>query len=238
MKKPYLVYALAVCFILAPIGNILLSLSVSGVGDWMQPDRFSYYMSLIPASDWFWFGLVFLSGFALFRPHKLTWSFAMLTLLIVLMIHVYKAVYVRHATSIYQDVHFYSALLSTLAVAALGYHFRFPYLDRRSNWWTDVQRFEASLPVSFTFATKIQGTMRDISATGAFVEMASIDLKQFNSALRCRMKVEEPLNLTLDVQVTQVRPNGVGVRIIAFSTGRPEAWRTYIAKLRSPQGKS
>ena len=82
LKKPIGVYILATLFILAPIGNILISFAGSGVQSWFLPSIFFPFIQSIPALEWLWLGLLFLTGILLFRPHKLTWSLAIFTLLL------------------------------------------------------------------------------------------------------------------------------------------------------------
>ena len=58
LKRPTGVYFLAVLFMLAPIGNILISFAGSGVHDWYDPSVFTPFLMSIPALDWVWLGFL------------------------------------------------------------------------------------------------------------------------------------------------------------------------------------
>ena len=139
LKKPYGVYFLATLFILAPLGNILISFSGAGIENWYQPQIFYSLMKTITAIDWAWLSLLIITGVFLFKPHKLSWSLAIVTLLIVLCITAFR-VFQADTNSI--EPHFLKvfSLLSviiTLGVLVIAFYFRFPYLDRRTEWLSD-----------------------------------------------------------------------------------------------------
>ncbi len=139
LKKPYGIYFLATLFILAPLGNILISFSGAGIENWYQPQIFYSLMRTITAIDWAWLSLLIITGVFLFKPHKLSWSLAIVTLLIVLGITAFR-VFQADTNSI--EPHFLKifSLLSviiTLGVLVIAFYFRFPYLDRRTEWLSD-----------------------------------------------------------------------------------------------------
>lgn len=144
LKKPTGVYLLAVLFLLAPLGNIIISFAGSGVSNWYEPMRFLPLLQSIPVVEWLWLGLLFITGLLLFRPHKLSWSLAIFTLILVLVINALR-LYTADANSInlvFLKVFSLFAILCTLAVLVIAFYFRFPYLDRRANWLTNTQRFD------------------------------------------------------------------------------------------------
>ncbi len=139
LKKPYGIYFLATLFILAPLGNIFISFSGAGIENWYQPQIFYSLMRTITAIDWAWLSLLIITGVFLFKPHKLSWSLAIVTLLIVLCITAFR-VFQADTNSI--EPHFLKifSLLSviiTLGVLVIAFYFRFPYLDRRTEWLSD-----------------------------------------------------------------------------------------------------
>lgn len=136
LKRPLGVYILAFLFLLAPIGNILISFAGSGVQNWYAPDVMLAFMKTIPAWDWAWLFLLFFTGLLLFKAHKLSWTLAIVSLVLILTINVYR-VYFVDTNSI--DPHFLRifsviALLCTTGVLVISFYFRFPYLDRRTEW--------------------------------------------------------------------------------------------------------
>lgn len=136
LKKPTGVFLIAILFILAPIGNILISFAGSGVSDWYNPNVFIPFLNTIPTRDWLWLGLLFVTGVLLFRPHKLTWSLAMFTLLLVLVINAYRVYNIDQNSIDPQFLKVFSmlAIICTLSLLVIAAYFRFPYLDRRTKW--------------------------------------------------------------------------------------------------------
>ena len=90
LKKPKGVYFIAVLFLLSPIGNILISFAGSGIKNWYDFGVIMPFLQSIPALDWVWLGLLFVTGILLFRPHKLSWSIAIFMLILVLCINAYR----------------------------------------------------------------------------------------------------------------------------------------------------
>ncbi len=165
LKKPTGVYILAVLFLLAPIGNILISFAGSGIKNWYDITVMVPFLYSIPALDWIWLGLLFVSGILLFRPHKLSWSVAILTLFVVLLINAYRLFHVdgNSIDPIFLKVFSILAIICTLSVLVISFYFRFPYLDRRSNWFTNMQRFNIRTPA---LANGIKANTESISHSG------------------------------------------------------------------------
>lgn len=142
LKKPVGIYVLAVLFLLAPIGNILISFAGSGVANWYDPSVFVPFMQTIPKLDWAWLGLLFLTGLLLFKAHKLSWSIAIASLLIVLAVNTYRISFVDTNSIDPNFLKIFSviAVLSTIGVLVIAFYFRFPYLDRRTEWTSNKQK--------------------------------------------------------------------------------------------------
>ena len=136
LKKPTGVYVIAVLFLLAPFGNMLISFAGSGVKDWYNMGVLVPFMRTVPLVDWVWLALLFFTGLLLFRPHKLTWSLAIFTLFVVLGINAYR-LFEADSNSIdptFLKVFSVLAIVCTLSILVIAAYFRFPYLDRRSQW--------------------------------------------------------------------------------------------------------
>ncbi len=144
LKRPTGVYIMAVLFLLAPIGNILISFAGSGVENWYSTGVLLPFLKSVPLLDWLWLSLLFVTGILLFRPHKLTWSLAIFTLLLVLGINAYRLFNVdsNSIDPAFLKAFSVMAILSTLSVLVIAFYFRFPYLDRRTNWLSNSPRLE------------------------------------------------------------------------------------------------
>ena len=165
LKKPMGVYVLAVLFLLAPIGNILISFAGSGIKNWYDVGVLIPFLQSIPAMDWIWLGLLFVSGILLFRPHKLSWSIAIFSLLLVLLINAYR-LFQADSNSIdpvFLKIFSILAIICTLSVLVISFYFRFPYLDRRANWFSNTRRFDIRTPA---VASGIKANTESISNDG------------------------------------------------------------------------
>lgn len=151
LKRPIGIYILAVLFIIAPLGNILISFAGAGISNWYEPSIFTAFVQSIPGFEWTWLGLLFLTGILLFRPHKLSWSFAIVTLVLILCLNIFR-MYTAGENSIspqYLKVFSIISLFCTLGVLIIASYFRFPYLDRRANWIKNIERFDLSTEIRF-----------------------------------------------------------------------------------------
>lgn len=188
LKKPTGVYIIAALFLLAPFGNILISFAGSGVRNWYDLSVILPFLQSIPALDWVWLGLLFVTGLLLFRPHKLSWSIAIFTLLLVLGINAYRIFNVdaNSIDPVFLKVFSVLAIICTLSVLVIASYFRFPYLDRRSNWLSNTKRFDARTPV---VAEGLKAVTESISATGCRI---SFDIPcQFQKMDRIKLKFLE-----------------------------------------------
>lgn len=149
LKRPIGVYVLALLFLLAPAGNIFISFAGSGLQNWYNPSVLAAFLQTIPALDWVWLGLLFITGILLFRPHKLSWSVAIFTLLLILFINAYRLYQVdmNSIDPVFLKVFSLLAIICTLSVLVIAFYFRFPYLDRRANWLSNLQRVDIKTAV-------------------------------------------------------------------------------------------
>lgn len=152
LKKPVGVYFLAVLFLLAPIGNIFISFAGSGLQNWYEPTIFFALLQTVPLLDWLWLTLLFITGILLFRPHKLSWSIAIGVLVVVLIMNAFR-IFSADANSIdpiFLKVFSLLAIICTLSVLVIAFYFRFPYLDRRSQWVSTKPSSDRRTAVRFT----------------------------------------------------------------------------------------
>jgi lysylphosphatidylglycerol synthetase-like protein (DUF2156 family) len=136
LKRPLGVVLLAIFFLLAPIGNILISFAGSGIEGWYKWDVISAFLQTMPVIEWVWLGLLFLTGILMLKAHKLSWTLAIVSLLIILLINIYRAFNIDQ-NSIepgFLKVFAVAAFLCTIGVLVIAVYFRYPYLDRRTKW--------------------------------------------------------------------------------------------------------
>ncbi|AZZ36836.1 hypothetical protein CIK05_08545 [Bdellovibrio sp. qaytius] len=136
LKKPLGVYAMALLFILAPLGNILISFLGSGLANWYEPAIFLALLKTISTFDWVWLGLLVITGLLLFKQHKLSWTVAIVTLVLVLGINAFR-LFQADTNSIdpnFLKIFSILSVVTTLGVLVIAFYFRFPYIDRRMMW--------------------------------------------------------------------------------------------------------
>jgi hypothetical protein len=216
LKRPIGIYILAVLFIIAPLGNILISFAGAGISNWYEPSIFMAFVESIPGFEWTWLGLLFLTGVLLFRPHKLSWSFAIGTLLLILCLNVYR-MYSAEENSItpdYLKVFSILALFCTLGVLVIAFYFRFPYLDRRANWIKNIERFDLLTEVKFD---QTLSKTESVSMTGCKI------LTSTRSSLKTgdQLEVQFPEIYSKSVKCEVVENKDSSLRL-EFSPGQEE----------------
>lgn len=175
LKRPIGVYLLAILFILAPLGNLLISFSGSGDPNWLTSEKISQYLTTVQMVDWLWLGLLFISGLLLLIQHKTAWTISVISLILVLCLNTYRFVTLEQQM---QVDHFrwqmILAILATMSILVIAFYFRYPYLDRRTSWFFGTQyRLQMKTPVQVLSHDISEGVTESISLSGA-----SIMLKQ------------------------------------------------------------
>lgn len=208
LKKPTGVYIIAILFLLAPIGNIAISFAGSGVTGWYKLNVFLPFLQSVPAIDWVWLSLVFISGVLLFRPHKLSWSIAIITLFLVLAINAYR-LYQVDSNSI--DLNFLKvfsvmAIVCTLSILVIAFYFRFPYLDRRSNWIGNIQRYDMR---TNAVIGEIRGVTESISMNGCRLSFDSPC--EFKAGEKTLIRFLEISKNEVEVEIVETLEFGVRV---------------------------
>lgn len=211
LKKPVGVYLIAILFLIAPVGNVLISFAGSGIKEWYKLDVFVPFLYSIPALDWVWLGLLFVTGILLFRPHKLSWSIAILTLFTVLCINAYR-LYSIDTNSIdpnFLKIFSVLAIICTLGFLIIAFYFRFPYLDRRASWLSNTKRF--NVRTSATVDGRNAKT-ESISNTGSRLSFdSSVDFKKGQII---QIKFAEISSIELHAEIIESSEFGVRVEFI------------------------
>lgn len=172
---------LAIGFLLAPLGNILISFAGSSNAKWYAPSTFVQMLGTIPWLDWLWLSLIFLSGVLLFVQHKTSWLAAVHSLVVVLGINLsryFEPVGFSSAPG-YVKAQLLISIMVTLAMLAVAFYFRFPYLDRRSGWfsWSE-ERFSLRTTVQVQADDFFEGITESLSLSGGFA-LLQRDAREF-----------------------------------------------------------
>lgn len=176
LKRSWFLQTLAICFLLAPIGNIAISFYGTGRTDWTHPQVFILWLKTIDPVDWLWLSLTFFTGFLLLIQHKTSWIIAVFNLILIMVINAYR--WVTTGELIDVDYGYFQAqtMISTLGtVLGLGviFYFRYPYLDRRSGWFHyALPRFELNTPVTLMAQDVFDGHTVNLSLSGALVQLS------------------------------------------------------------------
>jgi PilZ domain-containing protein len=174
-KEPFLVYLLAMVFLLAPVANILVSFARSGMADWYHPAEFVALLRTIPAADWIWLAGTFVSGAALLLRHKSAWLLGVASLVVVLLFNTYRALqldFSQNVDLIRAQIVF--AVFVALSLLIIGLYARYPYLDRRQGWmFPTADRYQIRTPVVVHAALDLTGHTESISTSGLFVRLAA-----------------------------------------------------------------
>lgn len=172
LKRPLGVYVLAVLFLLAPIGNLLLSFASSGVKNWSEPSVMWAFLQGVSPLDWLWLSLLVVTGILLLRPHKTSWTMAIFTLLLVLAINMYRAAVGDLGLGHMARWQVIGSSFATCAVLITAFYFRFPYLDRRTRWFIPAaQRYDVRTPVEVVAQDIFSGVTESVSVSGVRVRL-------------------------------------------------------------------
>ncbi|HEY8271969.1 MAG TPA: PilZ domain-containing protein [Pseudobdellovibrionaceae bacterium] len=175
LKQPVGIYILAVLFMAAPLGNILVSFAGSGVLNWYYPQEFVELLKTIPVIDWLWLAGIFISGFALLLKHKMTWLLAVVSLLIVLGMNTYRAFTIDETVlnPEFVRVQILLSILVTFSVLIIAFYARYPYLDRRQQWmFPTAHRYDVRTPVIVHTGGDLAGLTESVSTAGIRIRLA------------------------------------------------------------------
>lgn len=208
LKKPTGVYLLAVLFLLAPIGNLLLSFAGSGISNWKDPSVLYSLLQTVSPLDWLWLSLLIVTGILLLRPHKASWSMAIFTLLLVLAINFYRAGSGEFGNVGYAHWQILFSSVATAVVLVMAFYFRFPYLDRRARWFIPAaQRYEIRTPVEVVAQDIFFGITESVSVSGVRVRLQR-DMGPIASQIRYMDVIfPEMRNLKVKTLVVQYSDN-------------------------------
>ena len=201
LKQPIGIYILALLFMLAPLGNIIVSFAGSGVSNWYNPAEFMELLKTIPLMDWLWLGGIFVAGAALLARHKSAWLVAVCALLVVLAMNTYRAFTIDDAVlnPEFVRVQILISILVTFSVLIIAFYARYPYLDRRQQWmFPTAHRYDVKTPVIIHTGGDLAGLTESVSTAGVRIRLAKA-----TKVLEGKTEVEFTFSELTDVKVVK-----------------------------------
>lgn len=199
LKQPIGIYILALLFVLAPLGNIVVSFAGSGVANWYYPGQFIELVKTIPLMDWLWLAGIFIAGISLLKRHKSAWFMAVFALLIVLMMNTYRA-FTIDETVLNPDfvrMQILISILVTFSVLIIAFYARYPYLDRRQQWmFPTAHRYDVKTAVVVHTGGDVAGFTESVSTAGIRIRLAKP-----TEALKGKTEVEFTFSELPDLKV-------------------------------------
>lgn len=229
LRQPIGIYILGLLFILAPLGNIVLSLLGSGIEGWYRPSIFFDLLQTIPVADWLWLGGIFVAGIALLLRHKSAWIIAVLALVGVLGMNTYRAFTIDQSVlnPEFVRMQILVSILVTLSVLIIAFYARYPYLDRRQQWlFPTAHRYDVKTPVVVHVGDGIKGTTDSLSTAGV-----RIRLEKTSEALKNQTEFQvtfpELNDVRINTEVIELSGTTLRLKFKNFgwsSRGHLEAW--------------
>lgn len=196
------VLALGILFLLAPGGNVAVSLYALGVDQWYSPLAWVQVIPEMTVFSQVWLILVFLSGILILLRHKLAWAIAIFVMAIVLALNIFNI-----TSALSPQIYDFGFFLSSVGIIVLLFYFRYPYLDRRDKMLSSNARKAIQIPAQITVGqTTVRGTIRNISASGFFL---AVDVNV--GAIRKGSEGQvEFLSEKIGFSVVRVESSGIG----------------------------
>lgn len=185
IKKSVVVTVLGLLFILAPIGNIALSVKSQGLTNWYSPLVWIQFIPLLSTFSIVWLGLIFTSGVLILLQHKIAWALSIVSSFIVFALNIYNII--NETQSRFYDLGF---LLSSAGIIILLFYFRYPYLDRRESLLSKNSRSKTHIPAQLEMASlSTVGYISNISRSGFLFE-TDHELKSFASSSAGKIHIQ------------------------------------------------
>lgn len=169
-KMPMGVYIIGLIFLLSPLANILFSLYSSGESAWYILSNAMASIQGIYWFEWIWLSLLSLVGVLLLKNHRTSWLMAMFALTLIIFLNIYRFFYPPAGQANFADIYLVSSVLATGAMWILAFYFRYPYIDRRSQWlMAPANRYETRTSVQVLANDIYDGITESISISGVRV---------------------------------------------------------------------
>lgn len=169
--------------------------------------------------------LVVFAGLSLLVRHKLSWMVGIL--LCVTFVGITAVEMLRDlesADAIVNTARFLDCLLVLFIVATVSYFFRYPYLDRRQNWFAPTgERFAVETAVVLD---GISGLTQDLSYTGAKLHLDEELSRKEGDKLSLRF--EALSGLTCSAKILYLQGKQVRVHFEGLSSSEKESLRNWL----------
>lgn len=182
LKKPFVIWALGVCFLFAPPANMAAALFMGNVSNWYVPSLWLGFFVRMDLAQQIFAALFPVAGISLLVQRKTSWLFAIVLLICGCVNSLYT--YFTQDHLVFPVV---GPLLVNGTFCVVLFYFRFPYLDRRDQILRGVaNRYPLLLPIRMD---NIEGvSTENLSRGGCFLKFpAGRVLPAVNSHIRIQL---------------------------------------------------
>jgi|GEM_PF-1378034 len=206
-RQPWIVYLLSFGFLLAPFGNLALSLRAAQVEGWYAPSVWmTSWGTMVQAPDRAFLIATFVAGLLLLWPRKLPWALALGVLGVALLLTLGRWINGDSPASLA-----WPCLVSGVGMALVLFHFRYPYLDRRETLTSRNTRVRPTESLQAFSGPHALGPVLDLSLAGFRVDWQASKLPRPGEVFEVSFGSE----LTLHAQVRRVVESEVGFKVLS-----------------------
>lgn len=224
-KRPLWTVLLALAFVFAPIGNLLVTLIAFRVPHWWSPQVWSQWISGVSPTLLALQVLIFVSGVALLFVRNWSWTIALFTLSVACLYNVFSFQSLLKMGPWAVGV---MVLLTLVGIAVMLYSpFRRPYLNPRLRWWETSPRFRADIRVIIE-GVPGEAILVDVSRTGALLEWREIENIPQLEGLKQMTLAQGPI---LSCIVIRRTPKGYGLNFHKLSPASKKYLKNWLAEL-------
>lgn len=160
-KGPIGIYIFGLIFLFSPIGNIFFSLQSAQQTNVWEFIRSIYWF------EWIWLSALALTGVCLLIRHRISWLLAMLSLTAIVLLNAYRFLVPPDGQQTYADLYMIFAVFASATTWLLAFYFRYPYIDRRSQWLVGpALRYDMRTAVQVVADDIYEGVTESISISG------------------------------------------------------------------------
>ncbi len=178
-RRPIILQLMIYGFMIAPIGNLMLTSLSLGQADWYHLENLLAITREMKFLESAWLGFIFISGTLLMIRHQTAWTVAILTLSLTLLINFRNLFHLIQFNdlSLQTILPLVFSLGSTLAVGVVFFYFRYPYLDRRSTLFGFAPRVDTNLECVVTAGqNQYSIACHSLSISGARFDLKDLEL--------------------------------------------------------------
>lgn len=185
------------------------------------------HQSGVQIFGYFSWALVVFAGLSLLVRHKLSWMAGILLCVTFVGVTAVEMLNeLETADAIVNTARFLDCLLVLFIVATVSYFFRYPYLDRRQNWFAPTgERYAVETAVILGSAS---GLTQDLSYTGAKLHLdEELNAKEGD---KLTLRFEAMSGLTCKAKILSLNGKQVRVHFEGLSSSEKESLRNWLEK--------